>query len=370
MFCLSSLAAGEAYIDIKDDTLWSDDEELVPVDLNTLSARAFVIYKFCCFVVDLLATHCHHLPITVLLADKLPPNTHLEKNAYRNSFFFDANNRILYLRIERMDNIGELVVVLVHCLAHVASGDLRDDSNPAFLKEFHHALAIICDDLFFARYRRSSALANTVASLPAEVEAEEASRQLLESVFGDAHTESDKSDVVKELLDVKLLRGTGKDGVHFTQDEILQRLSRYSNFALGLKLRSFLGGADDRSAEARLQGTDEYIENRLEELQSQQPKERAASRYAKSRSALMSREKSRFMAVSRSATGMPISKRPATRQREDEDLYKTFLEVSPMCQLLLRYSYRPGAGVTVIRFLYTHNACACTDFHLSRSVLG
>ena len=340
------LAPGEAYIDIKDDTLWGGDEELVPVDLNTLSARAFVIYKFCCFVVDLLAVHCHHLPVTVLLADKLPPNTHLEKNAYRNSFFYDANNRILYIRIERMDSIGELVLVLVHCLAHITSGDLRDDSNPAFLKEFHHALAVICDDLFFARYRRSSALASTIASLPEEVDLEEASRQLLESVFGDAHTEADKSDVVKELLDAKLLRGASKDGVHFTPEGILQRLSKYSNFVLTSKLRSFLGDVDDRSSQARLQGTEEYIDKRLEELQSQ-PKDRPTSRYAKSRSALMSREMSRTMAVSRSATGLPISKRPATRQKEEEDLYKTFLEVSQERNFKVCVSASVSVGVSV-----------------------
>ena len=42
------------------------------------------------------------------------------------------------------------------------SGDLRDDSNPEFCKEFYRALSVVCDDLFFSRYRRESA---SVASL-------------------------------------------------------------------------------------------------------------------------------------------------------------------------------------------------------------
>ena len=325
-------APGEGYIDIKDDTLWADDDDLVPVDLNKLPARAFVTYKFGSFIVDLLAVHCHHLPVTLLLADKLPPNKHLQRNAYRNSFFYDANNRILYVRAERMDNVGEFVLVLVHCLSHIAAGDLRDDSHPGFLKEFHHALAVLCDDLFFARYRRSSALARTLSSLPANEDLESASRVLLESVFGDAHAEADKSNVVEGLLDAKLLRGANKDGVHFTHDAIVERLSKYSNFAVESKLRSFLGDVEDKSIQARLQGTDEFIEKRLQELQGPQTKDRPMSRYVQSRGNLMtrgmSRQTSRAMATSRTATGLPISgKSLPYRPKEDEDLYKTFLQV-------------------------------------------
>ena len=324
-------APGEGYIDIKDDTLWGGDDELVPVDLNTLPARSFVTYKFGSFIVDLLAVHCHHLPVTLLLANKLPPNTHLERNAYRNSFFYDANNRILYVRSERMDNVGEFVLVLVHCLSHIACGDLRDDSHPGFLKEFHHALAVMCDDLFFARYRRSSALARTLSSLPPKDDLESASRVLLESVFGDAHTEADKSNVVEGLLDAKLLRGANKDGVHFTHEGIVERLSKYSNFAVESKLRSFLGDVEDKASHARLQGTEEFIDKRLTELQGPQAKDRPASRYAQSRGNLMSRgvsrQVSRAQASSRTATSLPISGKAPSHPKEDEDLYKTFLQV-------------------------------------------
>ena len=196
---MSTTASGEGYIDIKDDTLWSGDEELVPIDLSNTTARTFVVYKFGCFITDLLTIHCHHLPVTLLLAEKLPSNSELERNAYRNSFYYDANNRILYLRGERLDNVGEFVLVLVHCLSHIAAGDLRDDNNPVFLKEFHHALAVLCDDLFFARYRRSASLARTLTSRSAGSELE--TSDLFETVFGESHTESDKASVVDELLD-------------------------------------------------------------------------------------------------------------------------------------------------------------------------
>ena len=190
----------------------------------------------------------------------------------------------------------------------------------------------MCDDLFFARYRRSSALARTLSSLPTNDDLESASRMLLESVFGDAHTEADKSNVVEGLLDAKLLRGANKDGVHFTNDGIVERLSKYSNFAVESKLRSFLGDVEDKATQARLQGTEEFIDKRLHELQGPQAKERPISRYVQSRGNLMSRgmsrQISRAMATSRTATGLPISgKSPAVRSAEDEDLYKTFLQV-------------------------------------------
>ncbi|EDO39341.1 predicted protein, partial [Nematostella vectensis] len=325
-------APGEGYIDIKDDTLYGGDDDLVPVDLNTLSGRAFVVYKFGSFIVDLLAVHCHHLPVTLLLAQKLPPNAHLERNAYRNSFFYDAHNRILYLRTERMDNVGEFVVVLVHCLAHVAAGDLRDDSSPAFLKEFHRCLAVVCDDLFFSRYRRSSALSHTLASLSPEVDVESASKELLEAVFGDAHVEADKANVVEELLDLKLLRGANKEGVHFTQEGIKERLAKYSSFSLSSNVLSYLGNVEERISNARLQGSEEYIDKRLQELSGPKAKDRPMSRYAQSRGGLMreptSRQMSRTMAVSRTATSLPLSGKKQQQQGvKDEDLYKTFLEV-------------------------------------------
>lgn len=323
---------GESYIDIKDDTLFSGDDELLPVDLNTIPGRSFIVYKFGCFVADLLAVHCHHIPVTLLLATKLPPNPHLERNAYRNSFFFDANNRILYIRNERMDNVGEFVVVIVHCLSHIAAGDLRDDSNPVFLKEFHQGLAVICDDLFFSRYRRSSALSQTLASLPSSVKVEDASRELLESVFGDSHTEADKSNIVEELLDLRLLRGANREGVHFTQEGLIDRLTKYSSFSLSSNLRAYLGDVDVKADTARLQGSDEYMQKRLRQLTGQQ-QDRPVSRYAQGSGDVttraMSRQAARTMAVSRSATSLPLSGKSSSKDKtKEEDLYKVYLEVT------------------------------------------
>ena len=114
---------GEVFQDAKDSE-WTSDSKLEPVDLNKLDARKFIVYKFGCFVADLVSAHCQHAPVTLLLADKIPPNERLRNNAYRNSFSFDANNSILYVRTARLDTVGEFVVVLVHTLAHIKAGKI------------------------------------------------------------------------------------------------------------------------------------------------------------------------------------------------------------------------------------------------------
>lgn len=316
----------EGYTDIKDDTLWSSDETLVPVDLNKIPSRAFVVYKFGCFIVDLLTVHCQHTPVTLLLADKLPPNPQLARNAYRNSFYFDSNNQILYMRKERLENVGEFVLVLIHCLAHLKAQNLRDDTEPSFVKEFHRGLAIVCDDLFFARYRRSC--------VPTTSQNDDLGKvaELLESNIKGTEDSSVHSDVVGDLLDVKLLRGSSKDGVHFSRDGLVERLSKYSNFALSNKIQDLLGNVNDKSEQAQIQGTDIYIEERLRELQGSV---RPVTRFAQSRGNLVSRdtarEFSRGMAVSRSSTAYPGSRKRSTADGHPsggEDLRKSFIEVN------------------------------------------
>lgn len=295
------------------------------------------MYKFGCFIVDLLAVHCQHVPVTLLLAEKLPPNPQLTRNAYRNSFYFDPNNRILYMRSERLETVGEFVLVLIHCLAHLKVQDLRDDTDPSFVKQFHRCLAIACDDLFFARYRRSSVFEQSALTpQTGDDNLEKMSSEMLENNLKEAH--SARSDVVGDLLDLKLLRGSSKDGVHFSREGLVERLSKYSNFALSNKIQDMLGDIDEKANQSQLQGTDIYIQDRLQELQGpgSTTSGRPLSRFARSRGNLVSRdtarEFSRSSAVSRSTTPYPGSKkRPATQVQSsgEEDLYRSFIEVNP-----------------------------------------
>lgn len=60
-----------------------------------------------------------------------------EYNAFRNSVFYEYVKKILFVRRERMDLIGEFVVVILYSLVYIKIGDLIDDSDIVFLREFY-----------------------------------------------------------------------------------------------------------------------------------------------------------------------------------------------------------------------------------------
>ena len=313
--------------------MFSSDENLVPVDLDVISAREFIVYKFSCFVADLLMVQCYHNPINILLAEKLPPNTQLTRNAYRNSFFFDANNKILYMRRDRLESVGDFILVLVHTLAHIKVENMIDDSDPAFVKEFYKSISVVCNDLFFARYKRSSALSSAMMSFPEETkQLEDAGKFVLESVFGDAHNEIDRQNVIDELLDTNLLRSN--KSLVFNQEIMFDRVTKYTDFVISNRLRSFLGDIEDKVRTARLQGTETEIDKRLQELMGKTDEARPATRYLPTRGTMATRDAtrqaSRNMALARSSTALSLlPNRPITRAKGDakEDLYKSFVEV-------------------------------------------
>ena len=127
-----------AYIDLK-DAQWSLQGELRPVDINSISASQFVIYRFGVFIIRVLNKTIHTPEVSLLLAESLPQNNY-ERNAFRNSFYYEHAKKILFIRRERMESIGDFVVVILHCLSHVKVDDLVDDANPLFLREFYKVL--------------------------------------------------------------------------------------------------------------------------------------------------------------------------------------------------------------------------------------
>lgn len=86
------------------------------------------------------------------------------------------------------------------------------------MREYHRALAVVCDDLFFARYRRNSA-----PNSGSQRNVGQAAVQMLQALFGDCKTEDEKIKMVDDLLDVKLLPGTDMEGVHFNKDRLQDR---------------------------------------------------------------------------------------------------------------------------------------------------
>ena len=246
---------GFAYID-NQDANWLYDTEFHPVDLNSIPVRAFVVYKFGVFIINLLCQNRKYPSVHLLLADKIPPNKNLVRNAYRNSFKFESHNQILYIRLCRLDNVGEFVVVLVHTLAHIKTNTLADDMDPLFIKEFYRSLSICCSDFFFSRHNSESALAAT---------SDEPLLNVLEEIFERVHTVSEKSDALDDIIDTRILMETASDGGDFSYENIMARLEEYRDFMQLSKLKDYLGEVEENIA-APDHATADYVDRRLMEL--------------------------------------------------------------------------------------------------------
>ena len=316
---------GFAYID-NQDANWLHDTEFHPVDLNSIPVRAFVIYKFGLFIIDLLCRNRKYPSVHLLLADKIPPNKSLVRNAYRNSFKFESHNRILYIRLCRLDNVGEFVVVLVHTLAHIKTDTLADDMDPQFIKEFYRSLSICCSDFFFSRHNSESALAAT---------SDEPLLNVLEEIFERVHTVSEKCDALDDIIDTRILMDTTSDGDDFSHENIMARLDEYQDFMQLSKLKDYLGEVEENIA-APDHATADYVDRRLMELH----EKNASLRRAGS----MHRVASKWMSVLHKSPSRPSSslsrslprtisllrKRSSTFFDSDRkpDMYKQMLQVN------------------------------------------
>ena len=96
----------------------------------------FVVYQFGVFITKLLQSNLDIPDVNILLASDLPPNNYV-KNAFRHSFHYEHARKMLYIRVERMECVGDFIIILVHCLAHIKVGDLVDDGNVLFLRMFY-----------------------------------------------------------------------------------------------------------------------------------------------------------------------------------------------------------------------------------------
>ena len=134
--------SSQPYIDLK-DAQWECKGDLVPVDIQSLRPSDFVVYRFGVFISHLLRSQTQFPEVTILLASNLPPNNY-SKNCFRNSFFYEHLRKILFVRRERMESVGEFILVVMHCLAHIKAGDLTDDANPLFLREFYQVSVCVC----------------------------------------------------------------------------------------------------------------------------------------------------------------------------------------------------------------------------------
>ncbi|XP_019364073.1 PREDICTED: uncharacterized protein LOC109291478 [Gavialis gangeticus] len=153
---------GSSFRDIP-DVLMIHKGELKPVHPEALSAREFVIYQYGISVLQFLRLHINAPEINLCIATSIPCSNAVG-NAFRNSFFYQNFEKKLFVLRECLGSVGSFLLLLVHCLAHIAAADLSQDSSPAFLRLFYQALKACLSETFSLRLRMSALLQNNKSS--------------------------------------------------------------------------------------------------------------------------------------------------------------------------------------------------------------
>lgn len=154
------------YIDERDEKEFQENGQNLPevCEATKLSSQAFVVYRFGLALLAMLAESGvirakDEKPLRLLLADSLPRNPH-QQVAFRNSFNYDKQHNTLFIRKERVDSVGQFLLVLLHAVAHItvsSTSDGWDDRNPEFIRKLHQCLNLICADMFFSRCQQTGA---------------------------------------------------------------------------------------------------------------------------------------------------------------------------------------------------------------------
>ncbi|GAA6228396.1 uncharacterized protein LOC111665042 [Lates japonicus] len=140
---------GNSFADVL-DAQWECEGELIPLDLSVLNPREFLVYQHGLFLMQTL----HNLKLTPVISLQIAaslPNNNYMNNAFRNSFFYQEAEEMLFVRRQRLHSVGGFSLLLLHCLSHVKIKDMTSDSSPAFQRLFFKVLQACLGELFQAR---------------------------------------------------------------------------------------------------------------------------------------------------------------------------------------------------------------------------
>ncbi|XP_064158314.1 uncharacterized protein LOC135236073 [Anguilla rostrata] len=177
---------GQPFLDLLDAQLECEGE-LIPLDLRTLSPREFLVYQHGLFLLQALHTHSQMPNVTLRVATSLPTNNY-HHNAFRNSFLYQEAEQTLFVRRQRLRSAGGFSLLLLHCMSHIASGDMSLDASPAFQRTFHTVLEVCLSELFLTRLGTPP----TVREKPAE-------EDVGGGVFNDLHSQPAIDLLIKRM---------------------------------------------------------------------------------------------------------------------------------------------------------------------------
>ncbi|XP_030833415.1 uncharacterized protein LOC753555 [Strongylocentrotus purpuratus] len=244
-------AVNDPFIDLK-DAQWILGSEITPLDIDSISPSQFIVYRFGVFITRLLRMTLRMPDVTLLLASSLPQNDY-KRNMFRHSFFYQHAKKILFVRHERLDSVGEFVMVIVHCLAHIKVNDLTDDTNPYFLREFFKGMKMICQDMFFSRAKVTQGSRALVGGMMPK------GKRPLEAIFkqGKGGNEKAAAAVVTELIDTRVKHTDKED---FTKENIKERITDEQAASSKARLREYM------VSHGGFKSTSDFVETRLKEL--------------------------------------------------------------------------------------------------------
>eukprot|EP00743_Colponemidia_sp_Colp-15_P011862 GILK01013343.1.p1 GENE.GILK01013343.1~~GILK01013343.1.p1 ORF type:complete len:774 (+),score=144.87 GILK01013343.1:64-2322(+) len=147
------------YLDEKDRAISANEGKLETVEVSKLPTAQYVVFGFASWIMENIQRMGIGLPdIKIAVASSLP-NSQASAIAFRNSYFYDASRKTLFIRDTRLNTIGEFTVVMIHALAHIKAASAPDrgdiitwnDSDPAFLTQFYGLLEVCTEEMFFMR---------------------------------------------------------------------------------------------------------------------------------------------------------------------------------------------------------------------------
>ncbi|XP_041729713.2 uncharacterized protein si:dkey-103g5.4 [Coregonus clupeaformis] len=145
---------GTSFIDYL-DAQWECEGELLHLDPDSLNPREFLVYQHGLFLLQTLHTLKLTPAVSLQIATSLPSNNY-KYNAFRNSFFYQEAEQTVFVRRQRLQSVGGFSLLLLHCLSHIAVGDMSVDSSPIFQRTFFKLLQACLGELFQARLGSSS----------------------------------------------------------------------------------------------------------------------------------------------------------------------------------------------------------------------
>ncbi|KAJ8368257.1 hypothetical protein SKAU_G00082850 [Synaphobranchus kaupii] len=210
---------GRPFLDLLDAQLECEGE-LIPLDLRTLSPREVMVYQHGLFLLQAVHAHSQTPNVTLQVATSLPTNNY-HHNAFRNSFFYQEAEHTLFVRRQRLQSVGGFSLLLLHCVSHIASGDMSPDTSPAFQRTFHMVLEVCLSELFLTRL-----------GVPPPVREKSPEDTVGGGVFDDLHSQPALDQLMKRMQTPACM--------HLSEDLLQEHLKKWREVSVLQRIESLV----------------------------------------------------------------------------------------------------------------------------------